>query len=44
VGRLKEDRWNDPDGKAHSKVTIVAEHVEFRSEFAGNDETKETVK
>ncbi|MDR2398769.1 MAG: single-stranded DNA-binding protein [Spirochaetaceae bacterium] len=33
VGRLKQDRWNDGEGKAHSKVTIVAEHVEFRPEF-----------
>jgi single-strand DNA-binding protein len=30
VGRLKEDRWNSSDGKAHSKITIIAEHVEFR--------------
>jgi single-strand DNA-binding protein len=30
VGRLKQDRWNGADGKIHSKVTIVAEHVEFR--------------
>ncbi|MDR1575183.1 MAG: single-stranded DNA-binding protein [Treponema sp.] len=33
VGRLKQDRWDGSDGKAHSKVTIVAEHVEFRPEF-----------
>jgi len=33
VGRLKQDRWNDADGKAHTKVFIVAEHVEFRPEF-----------
>jgi single-strand DNA-binding protein len=33
VGRLKQDRWNGPDGKMRSKVTIVAEHVEFRPEF-----------
>jgi len=33
VGRLKQDRWNDSEGKHHSKVTIVAEHVEFRPEF-----------
>jgi single-strand DNA-binding protein len=33
VGRLKQERWNDQEGKAHSKVTIVAEHVEFRPEF-----------
>jgi single-strand DNA-binding protein len=33
VGRLKQDRWNSADGKAHSRVTIVAEHVEFRPDF-----------
>jgi single-strand DNA-binding protein len=33
VGRLKQDRWNGADGKAHSRVTIVAEHVEFRPDF-----------
>ena len=33
VGRLKQNRWSDPEGKSHSKVTIVAEHVEFRPEF-----------
>ena len=33
VGRLKQDRWSGPDGKPHSRVTIVAEHVEFRPEF-----------
>ena len=33
VGRLKQDRWNDPEGKLRSKITIVAEHVEFRPEF-----------
>jgi len=33
VGRLKQDRWNDPEGKPRSKITIVAEHVEFRPEF-----------
>jgi single-strand DNA-binding protein len=33
VGRLKQDRWTDGDGKARSKVAIVAEHVEFRPEF-----------
>jgi single-strand DNA-binding protein len=33
VGRLKQDRWNDNSGKPQSKVSIVAEHVEFRPEF-----------
>ncbi|MDR2499559.1 MAG: single-stranded DNA-binding protein [Treponema sp.] len=33
VGRLKQARWVGPDGKGRSKITIVAEHVEFRPEF-----------
>jgi single-strand DNA-binding protein len=33
VGRLKQDRWSGSDGKPHSKISIVAEHVEFRPEF-----------
>ncbi|MDR2471064.1 MAG: single-stranded DNA-binding protein [Treponema sp.] len=37
VGRLKQDRWNGSDGKAHSRVTIVAEHVEFRPDFKKNE-------
>jgi single-strand DNA-binding protein len=30
VGRLKQDRWTDTEGKARSRVMIVAEHVEFK--------------
>ena len=37
VGRLKQSRWNDPEGKPRSKVSIVAEHVEFRTEFKKDD-------
>lgn len=33
VGRLKQDRWQDTDGKPHSRVLIVAEHVEFKPQF-----------
>jgi single-strand DNA-binding protein len=33
VGRLKQERWTGSDGKPQSRVTIVAEHVEFRPEF-----------
>jgi len=33
VGRLKEDRWTGNDGRPHSRISIVAEHVEFRPEF-----------
>ena len=30
VGRLKQDRWNSEDGKAKSRVKIVAEHIESK--------------
>ncbi len=33
VGRLKQDRWTGTDGKQHSKIKIIAEHVEFRPDF-----------
>lgn len=29
VGRLKQERWTDDDGKPHYKVIIVAEHIEY---------------
>ena len=32
VGRLKQERWEDPDGNPQAKVVIVAEHVEFKPE------------
>ncbi|MBR7063738.1 MAG: single-stranded DNA-binding protein [Treponema sp.] len=30
VGRLKQDRWKTQEGKTTSKVSIVAEHIEFK--------------
>ena len=39
VGRLKQDRWVGTDGKPRSKVSIVAEHVEFRPAFNKQKET-----
>ena len=40
VGRLKQNRWTGDDGKQHSRITIVAEHVEFRPEFGRNSPTE----
>lgn len=37
VGRLKQDRWTDADGKAHSRVWIIAEHVEFKPQLKKQD-------
>lgn len=33
IGRLQQDRWQDPEGKQRSKVYIVADHVIFKPEF-----------
>lgn len=30
VGRLKQDRWKDDDGKSHNRVYVVAEHIEYK--------------
>jgi single-strand DNA-binding protein len=42
VGRLKQDRWNGPDGKPRTRVSIVAEHVEFRPEVREDENRRET--
>jgi len=39
VGRLKQDRWVGNDGKNHTRVAIVAEHVEYRPDFKRPGET-----
>ena len=31
VGRLKQERWSNPEGEPRSRVRIVGEHVEFRA-------------
>lgn len=40
VGHLKQDRWQDDSGKSHSKVYIVAEHIEYKPKF--NNSTSDT--
>jgi single-strand DNA-binding protein len=37
VGRLKQDRWTSPEGQPRSKVSIVAEHMEFKPQLKGKD-------
>lgn len=32
VGRLKQERWTDDEGKNHSRVKVIAEHIEFKPE------------
>jgi single-strand DNA-binding protein len=39
VGRIKQSRWTGSDGKPHSNISIVAEHIEFRPEFAKEEKS-----
>lgn len=41
VGRLKQGRWKDAEGKTQSKIFIVAEHVEFKAKKLNNSEQKQ---
>jgi single-strand DNA-binding protein len=41
VGRLKQERWIDTNGKNCAKVVILAEHVEFKPETKKDDESEE---
>ncbi len=41
VGRLKQDRWTDAEGKNHSRVKIVGEHVEFKPDFGGSSKAQD---
>jgi single-strand DNA-binding protein len=41
VGRLKQDRWTDGDGKGRSKIFIVAEHVEFKPQMKKDGDGKD---
>ncbi|MBQ6029343.1 MAG: single-stranded DNA-binding protein [Treponema sp.] len=33
VGRIKQNRWKTPEGKNTSRVTIIAEKIEFKQRF-----------
>ena len=30
IGRLKQHRWKDEEGKEYSRVVVIAEHIEFK--------------
>jgi single-strand DNA-binding protein len=40
VGRLKQERWIDANGKNCSKVVVVAEHIEFKPEVKQGTENE----
>lgn len=33
VGKLKQKRWKDEEGKLHSRVVVIAEHIEFKNKI-----------
>ena len=37
VGRLKQNRWKNSEGKTTSRITIIAEHIEFKKKFTKPD-------
>jgi single-strand DNA-binding protein len=37
-GRLKQDRWEDHEGKKQSKTKVFAEHVQFLTRKKSGDE------
>ena len=40
VGRLRQEKWTDDNGGKHSKVVIVAEHIEFKPLIKKTEEEK----
>ena len=43
VGRLKQERWQDQEGKYPSKVRVIAEHAEIRPFREVKQETKKNM-
>lgn len=41
VGRLKQDRWQDPEGKTKSKIHVIANYVEFMPDKSAKKEKQE---
>ena len=35
VGRLRQDRWDGEDGRKHSRLVIVADHIEYSDNNQG---------
>src|SRR6056297_3619745 len=42
VGRLKQDRWTNPEGQNREKIKIVAEHIDFKPQFKKYQEKEDT--
>ena len=38
VGRLKQNRWKSADGKPGSRISIIAEHIEFKKRVTNSED------
>jgi single-strand DNA-binding protein len=36
IGRLKQDRWTNPEGQNRERLKIVAEHIDFKPQYKKN--------
>lgn len=43
TGRIKQNRWIGSDGKHYSKITVVAEHLDFKPNFNKKDSEKSKI-
>lgn len=39
VGRLKQNRWTDQNGKNQAKISVIAEHIDFLAKAEKKEET-----
>lgn len=42
VGRIKQDRWKGQDGKSKSRISVIADHVEFKPSFKKDNQETDT--
>jgi single-strand DNA-binding protein len=38
TGRLTQNRWDDAEGKTHSRIIIIADRVEFQKPYPKDDQ------
>lgn len=43
LGHLKQSRWEDDKGTKHSKLYVMAEHIEFKTRPKNKDNQQRTV-
>src|SRR5690606_18884428 len=41
VGRLKQDRWENPEGELRTRIKVVAKEVDFKPQVAKAEEAAE---